>query len=60
MEIVYFTLAAILLYLFADWILRRIENAAGRRLKYRTLIFFAMLLTFSVSSFALVELLTKQ
>jgi hypothetical protein len=58
MEIVYFTLAAILLYLFSDWLVRRLEAAVGRRLKYRTLIFFAVLLTLSMSSFALIQALT--
>ncbi len=60
MEIVYFTLAAILLYLFSDWLLRRIEAAVGRRLEYRTPIFFAILLILAVSSFSLIQSLTGQ
>lgn len=60
MEILYFTLAAILLYLAADWILRRMETAAGRRFEKRSLIFFAILLTMAVSSFALISNLTGQ
>ena len=55
MQILYFTLAAILLYLGADWILNRIEVAAGRRLEYRSIIFFAILLAMALSSFALVR-----
>jgi len=55
MEIIYFTLAAILLYLAADWILRRIESAAGKPLQYRSLIFFVILLTMAVTSFALIR-----
>jgi DMSO/TMAO reductase YedYZ heme-binding membrane subunit len=55
MEIIYFTLAAILLYLAADWILRRIESAAGKPLQYRNLIFFVILLTMAVTSFALIR-----
>ena len=58
MEIIYFTLTAILLYLAADWILRRIETAAGVPLKYRNLIFFVILLTMAVTSFALIRTLT--
>lgn len=58
MEILYFTLAAILLYLAADWILGRIETAAGRRFKYRSLIFFVILLIMALSSFALVRQFT--
>jgi len=55
MEIVYFTLAAILLYFGADWILNRIEAAAGRRFEYRSIIFFAILLVMALTSFALIR-----
>jgi len=58
MEIIYFTLAAILLYLAADWILRRIETATGKRLEYRSLIFFVILMTMAVTSFTLIRTLT--
>ena len=60
MEIIYFTLAAILLYLAADWILRRMETAAGKRFEKRSLIFFALLVTMAVTSFALIRNLTGQ
>jgi hypothetical protein len=55
MEIIYFTLAAIFLYVGADWILKRIEAAAGRRLEYRSIIFFAILLVMALTSFALIR-----
>jgi hypothetical protein len=55
MEILYFTLAAILLYLGADWILNRSERAAGKRFEHRNLIFFAILLVMALSSFALIN-----
>ena len=55
MQIVYFTLTAILLYLAADWILNRIETAAGRRFEYRSLIFFAILLTMALTAFTLIR-----
>jgi hypothetical protein len=55
MEIVYFTLAAIFLYFGADWILKRIEAAAGRRLEHRNIVFFAILLVMSLTSFALIR-----
>ena len=42
MEIVYFTIVAIILYIVADRLLDRIEIAAGKRLENRSLIFFAM------------------
>jgi len=55
MKIVYFTLVAIGLYFAADWIVQRIETAAGRRLEYRSLIFFALLLGMALTSFALIR-----
>jgi hypothetical protein len=60
MEIFYFTVTAILLYLAADWILKRMELAAGKRFEKRSLIFFAILMTMAVTSFYLVRLLTSQ
>jgi len=60
MEILYFTLAAIFLYFGADWILNRIESAAGRRLEYRSIFFFAILLVMALTSFALIRGFTGQ
>jgi len=60
MEIIYFTLAAILLYLAADWILRRIETATGKQLQYRNLLFFVILMTMAVTSFTLIRTLTGE
>jgi hypothetical protein len=60
MEMLYFTLAAIVLYVGADWILNRIEAAVGRRLEYRSIIFFAILLIMALSSFALIRHLSSQ
>lgn len=58
MQAVYFTLVAIILYLGADWVLNRIEVAAGKRLEHRSLIFFAILLTMALTSFALIRAYT--
>jgi hypothetical protein len=55
MELLYFTLTAILLYLAADWILNRIEIAVGKRLEYRSLIFFAILLVMALTAFTLIR-----
>jgi hypothetical protein len=60
MEIVYFTVAAMCLYVGADWILKRMETAAGKRFENRSLIFFAILLAMAVTSFALIRNLTGQ
>jgi len=55
LESVYFILVAIMLYFGADWILRRMETAAGRRFKYRSFIFFGILLTMALVSFTLIR-----
>ncbi len=55
MSIVYFTLVAIILYLAADWMLERVEVAAGKRLEHRSLVFFAILLVLALSSFTLIR-----
>ena len=60
MEIIYFTLAAAILYVAADWILKRMETAAGKRFEKRSLIFFVILMTMAVTSFAIIRTLTGQ
>jgi predicted PurR-regulated permease PerM len=55
MTTVYFTLAAIVLYLACDRLLDLLERRAGRRFENRSLIFFAMLLGFSLVTFALIR-----
>lgn len=55
MSMVFFTIVAIILYVTADWLLERVEVAAGRRLKNRSLIFFVILMTLAVSSFSLIQ-----
>lgn len=60
MEIVYFTLAALVLYVGSDWILNRIETARGARFKNRSLVFFIIILVLSVSSFSIIEYLSTQ
>lgn len=58
MNIIYFTLAAAFLYLLSDWILERVEVTAGRRFQHRSLMFFCILLTLAMASFAFVSNLT--
>ncbi len=55
MEAVYFTLAAIVLYLVSDRILERIEFARGARFEHRSLVFFGILLGFSLIGFAVIR-----
>ena len=58
MEIVYFTLVAALLYLVSNWIVDRLEIAAGRRFEYRSILFFVILLTLAMTSFYFIRLYT--
>ncbi|MGB8274278.1 MAG: hypothetical protein WCF16_03300 [Alphaproteobacteria bacterium] len=59
MQALYFTLVAIVLYVVADWALDRVEIALGRRLEYRTIIFFAVLLGLALASFWLIRTFTS-
>jgi hypothetical protein len=57
-QLVYFTLVAAALYLAANWIVDRIEIAVGRRFKYRSVLFFGILLTLALASFNLIRAYT--
>lgn len=59
MEIVYFTLVAIVLYFLANRILLWIEDYLGRTLEQRTVVFFALLLVMSLASFAVIRNLVE-
>jgi hypothetical protein len=54
---VVFALVSVGLYLFSDYLLRRIEQAAGRRLPERSLIFMGILMFGAVVAFWLIRLL---
>jgi len=55
MQIVLFTLLAVVLYLVADRALNALERRAGRRFDNRSVIFFAILLVLAMVSFAVVQ-----
>jgi hypothetical protein len=57
-QFLYFTLVAAILYLAASWTVDRIEISAGRRFKYRSLLFFGVLLTLALITFQLIRLYT--
>lgn len=59
MEIVLFTVAGVALYLVSDWIVQRIEIAAGRRLEHRSLLFFALIAILAVTTFSLIRTYTS-
>ena len=51
MEILVFTLNAIVVYLLADWIIRALESKKGAALKNRQIIFFVVFLSLALISF---------
>lgn len=55
MEVFLFTLNAIVIYLFADWLLRMIETRRGSAMPYRQVVFFAIFLTLAMTSFGLLR-----
>ena len=55
MEILVFTLNAIFVYLFSDWIIRTIEKKRGEVLKYRQVVFFAVFLILVLVSFQMLR-----
>jgi hypothetical protein len=55
MEVLYFTLVAIVLYVVSDRILERIEVARGARLEHRSLVFLGILLGLALVSFAVIR-----
>ena len=55
MEMLYYTFAAILLYVVSDWILNQVEIRRGTRFENRSLVFFAIILVLSVALFNLVQ-----
>ena len=55
MEAVAYIVVGLVLYFAADWLLDRIEVAAGRRLESRSLIFFGILLGLALIVFPLIR-----
>jgi NADH:ubiquinone oxidoreductase subunit 6 (subunit J) len=53
--IILYTVAAIVLYLFSDWVLNQIEIKRGTRLEHRSLIFFVIIMVLALSTFSLIE-----
>jgi surface polysaccharide O-acyltransferase-like enzyme len=55
MEILVFTLNAIVIYFLADWILKFIEARRGEALKQRQAVFFVVFLALALLSFSLLR-----
>jgi predicted PurR-regulated permease PerM len=57
MEILAFTANAIVIYLLADWIVRKIEVRRGEALKQRQAVFFVIILVLALVSFRVLRAL---
>jgi hypothetical protein len=55
MDILIFTLNAIVIYLASDWIIRRIEEKRGEVLKQRQVVFFAVFLVLTLVTFSVLQ-----
>lgn len=55
MQIIYYTVVGIALYLAADWLLRAIERRRGAVFENRTLIFFFILLALALITFQAIQ-----
>lgn len=55
MEILIFTLNAIFIYLFSDWIIRTIEQSRGAALKNRQVVFFVVFLALALVTFQILQ-----
>ena len=60
MQFVYYTIAALILYVLSDQILIKIETWRGDRLKHRSLVYFVIILVLSVSTFKAIEIFVGQ
>lgn len=57
LEILVFTLNAIIIYFLADWILRAIEKKRGEVIKHRQAVFFVIILALAMLTFRLLRVL---
>lgn len=55
MELIYYTIAAIVLYTISDFILNRIEIKMGKRLPNRSFIFLIIIMVLSIGLFNLLQ-----
>lgn len=55
MQVILFTVVAVGLYFFADWMLRLIEHYRGAPLPNRSLVFFAIIFVTAIISFQIIQ-----
>ncbi|MBF0455843.1 MAG: hypothetical protein HQL72_13640 [Magnetococcales bacterium] len=58
MEFLYFTVAGLVLYVAADWVLLRIEGIYGKVLPNRSLFFFGIILVMTLVTFEAIQYFT--
>lgn len=58
LEVIYYTFVAVGLYFASDWLLDRIEISRGARFKYRSIIFFVIILVLAFISFGFINYLS--
>lgn len=54
-DLILFTLNAIVIYLLADWLVRKLEQRRGTALKQRQVVFFVIFLALALVSFAVLR-----
>jgi len=60
MEMIYYTLAALVLYGVSDYILNSIEIKLEKRLPNRSLVFFVIIAVLALSSFTVIRMVYEQ
>jgi len=55
LETISYTLAAIILYMASDMLLQRLELNAGHRFQHRSIVFFFILASLSVTTFSIFQ-----
>jgi predicted PurR-regulated permease PerM len=60
MEIIYYTIAAIILYGISDYILNRIEIRMGKRLPNRSFVFLVIITVLALASFSAIRAIVDQ
>ena len=53
-EMLLFTIVAVALYFFSDWLLRRLERYRGKPFKHRQIIYFVIILVLTMGSFEII------
>ena len=56
-EMLAYTIVGIVLYFASDWILKFLEQRAGKQFDDRNLVFFGIILLLALSSFAILRLI---